>query len=165
MFGCTLNSAAKVRRCSHLQLGLMSKTKKILSPQPCNQIPGLLQFVVPGSVRDAAANRCRSPASGSEDRLSGCAAHLEPEPATSSPCPLCRAGRWIVPRWVSMDCLSPEVLSARAGLEQAVPWKIAGFVAPGFRRRHAGILRAVSRSRRACSIPYVAPEFTEDRGG
>src|SRR5881296_2999749 len=59
---------------------------------------GLLQFVVPGSVRDAAANRCRSPASGSEDRLSGCAAHLEPEPATSSPCPLCRAGRWIACR-------------------------------------------------------------------
>jgi hypothetical protein len=33
-----------------------------------------------------------------------------------------------------MDCLPTEVLSARAGLEQAVPWEIAGFVAPGFRQ-------------------------------
>src|SRR5712692_4741051 len=126
---------------------------------------GLLQFVVPGGVRDAAANRCRSPASGSEDRLSGGATHLEPEPAASSPCPLCRAGRWIVSRRVSMDSLPPEVLSARAGLEQAVSWEIAGLVAPGFRRGHFGILRAVSRSRRACSIPCVASEIQEDRVG
>ena|SRR5580700_5624575 len=41
----------------------------------------LLQVVIPGGVRDSSANRSRSPASGSEDRLSGGAAHLEPEPA------------------------------------------------------------------------------------
>src|SRR6266481_3842638 len=41
---------------------------------------GLLPFVVPGGVRDVPANRCRSPASRSQDRLSGCTAHLEPEP-------------------------------------------------------------------------------------
>lgn len=32
-----------------------------------------------------------------------------------------------------MDSLPPEVLSARAGLEQAVSWEIAGLVATGFR--------------------------------
>src|SRR5580700_6884422 len=42
---------------------------------------GLLQLVVPGGFRDAAANRCRSPAPRSKDRLSGGTAHLEPEPA------------------------------------------------------------------------------------
>src|ERR1017187_3361916 len=64
-----------------------------------------------------------------------------------------------------MDSLPPKVLSARAGLEQAVSWEIAGLVAPGFRRRQAGILRAVSRSRRACSIPCMAAEIQEERMG
>jgi len=41
----------------------------------------LLRVVIPGGIRDVAGNRRRSPAAGSEDRLSGGAAHLEPEPA------------------------------------------------------------------------------------
>ncbi len=70
-----------------------------------------------------------------------------------------------VSRRSSMDSLPPEVLSARAGLEQTVSWEIAGLVAPGFQRRQAGMLRAVSRSCRACSIPCVASEIKEDRVG
>src|SRR5579863_330803 len=82
-----------------------------------------------------------------------------------SPCPLCRAGRRDVSRQVSMGCLPPELLSARAGLKPAVPWEIAGLVAPRLRRRQAEILRAVSRSCRDYSIPCVASEITEQRVG
>jgi hypothetical protein len=80
--------------------------------------------------------------------------------------PLCRAGRWVVPRRVTMDCLSPELLfSARAGPEPAVPREVAGLLAPCLRGRLASVLGTASGSRHACSIPRVASEITEDRVG
>src|SRR6516162_2531339 len=69
---------------------------------------------LPGCRRKLTDECGRSPTPRRQDRLPQCVAHLGPELASSSPCPLCRSRRRAVTGSKPVDLLPTGLLPARA---------------------------------------------------
>jgi len=115
-----------------------------------------IRAVVPCGFSESARDRSRSKAPRRKNRLPRRAAHLESTIAAPSAPSLRRSSRRTRARRISLDPLSPKVLSAGEGSKPTLPREISGSVAGCFCPWETPVSRSVeapSRTRPVSRLP------------